>query len=214
MYQGGSDRFLGPCDPICVADESFGVDFEAEVAVITNDVPLGITPAQARSHIKLLALVNDISLRNLIPSELAKGFGFVQGKPASTLAPVAVTPDELRESWDGARVHLPLRTYWNGKLFGDPDAGADMQFDFPQLISHAARTRCLTAGTLIGSGTVSNVDRTRGCSCIAERRVLEILDTGEAMTPFMGYGDRVRIEMRDNQGKSIFGAIEQEVQQC
>lgn len=214
MYQGGSDHFLGPRDPICAADQAFGVDFEAEVAVITNDVPLGVTPAQARSHIKLLTLVNDISLRNLIPPELAKGFGFVQGKPASTLAPVAVTPDELGESWDGARIHLPLRTYWNGRLFGDPDAGADMQFDFPQLISHAARTRCLTAGTLIGSGTVSNADRTRGCSCIAERRVLEILDRGEAVTPFMGYGDRVRIEMRDNQGKSIFGAIEQEVRRC
>lgn len=214
MYQGGSDHFLGPQEPICVADDAFGVDFEAEVVVITDDVPLGVTPAQARSHIKLLTLVNDISLRNLIPSELAKGFGFVQGKPASALAPVVVTPDELGRAWDGAKVHLPLRTYWNGKLFGEPDAGEDMQFDFPQLISHAAKTRSLIAGTLIGSGTVSNVDWHRGYSCIVERRVMEIIEEGTAVTPFMSYGDRVRIEMQDSQGRSIFGAIEQEMRRC
>jgi fumarylacetoacetate (FAA) hydrolase len=214
MYQGGSDHFLGPREPIRVAEEAFGVDFEAEVAVITDDVPCGATPAQAREHIKLLTLVNDVSLRNLIPSELAKGFGFLQGKPASTLAPVVVTPEELGSAWDGARVHLPLQTYWNGKLFGEPNAGEDMQFDFPQLISHAARTRRLGAGTLIGSGTVSNDDAARGCSCIVERRVLELLETGEAVTPFMRYGDWVRIEMEDAQGRSIFGAIEQEVRPC
>ncbi|ADE14381.1 fumarylacetoacetate (FAA) hydrolase [Nitrosococcus halophilus Nc 4] len=214
MYQGGSDHFLGPQEPICVADDAFGVDFEAEVVVITDDVPLGVTPAQARSHIKLLTLVNDISLRNLIPSELAKGFGFVQGKPASALAPVVVTPDELGPAWDGAKVHLPLRTYWNGKLFGEPDAGEDMQFDFPQLISHGAKTRSLIAGTLIGSGTVSNVDWHRGYSCIVERRVMEIIEEGAAVTPFMSYGDRVRIEMQDSQGRSIFGAIEQEMRRC
>ncbi|QBQ56053.1 fumarylacetoacetate hydrolase family protein [Nitrosococcus wardiae] len=214
MYQGGSDHFLGPQEPICVADDAFGVDFEAEVVVITDDVPLGVMPAQARSHIKLLTLVNDISLRNLIPSELAKGFGFVQGKPASALAPVVVTPDELGPAWDGAKVHLPLRTHWNGKLFGEPHAGEDMQFDFPQLISHAAKTRRLIAGTLIGSGTVSNVDWNRGYSCIVERRVMEILEKGAAVTPFMSYGDRVRIEMQDSQGRSIFGAIEQEMRRC
>ncbi|ABA57928.1 Fumarylacetoacetate (FAA) hydrolase [Nitrosococcus oceani ATCC 19707] len=211
MYQGGSDYFLGPRESIRVMDEAFGVDFEAEVVVITDDVPLGITPAHASSHIKLLTLVNDISLRHLIPAELAKGFGFVQGKPASALAPVVVTPDELGEAWDGAKVHLPLRTYWNGKLFGEPEAGEDMQFDFPQLISHAAKTRSLSAGTLIGSGTVSNVDWRRGYSCIAECRVMEIIARGSAATPFMSYGDRVRIEMEDRHGRSIFGAIEQEV---
>lgn len=214
MYQGLSDHFLGPRDPICVADEAFGVDFEAEVVVITDDVPLGVTPAQAQSHIKLLTLINDISLRNLIPPELAKGFGFVQGKPASALAPVAVTPDELGRAWDGAKIYLPLRTYWNGKLFGEPNAGEDMQFDFPQLVSHAAKTRRLMAGTLIGSGTVSNADQNRGYSCIVECRVVEILAGGAAVTPFMSYGDQVRIEMQDSQGKSIFGAIEQELQQC
>ncbi|MFQ6024633.1 MAG: fumarylacetoacetate hydrolase family protein, partial [Acidiferrobacterales bacterium] len=214
MYQGGSDDFLGPRDPICVADEQWGIDFEAEVAVLTDDVSMGINPAEASGHIKLLMLVNDVSLRSLIPSELTKGFGFLHGKPASAFSPVAVTPDELGEAWDGAKVHLPLVTSLNDKMFGNPDAGKDMQFDFPSLVSHAARTRRLGAGTIVGSGTISNVDRARGCSCIAEQRVLEIIDTGKAVTPFMHYGDRVRIEMLDESGKTIFGAIEQEVQPC
>ncbi|MFQ5993665.1 MAG: fumarylacetoacetate hydrolase family protein [Acidiferrobacterales bacterium] len=212
MYQGGSDDFLGPRDSIFVADEKWGVDFEAEVSVITDDVPMGAAPSEARGHIKLLMLVNDVSLRNLIPAELAKGFGFLHGKPASAFSPVAVTPDELGETWDGGKVHLPLLTLLNDELFGNPDTGADMQFDFPALVSHAAKTRRLSAGTIVGSGTISNEDLTRGCSCIAERRVLEIIDTGKAVTPFMHYGDRVRIEMLDSSGASIFGAIEQVVQ--
>lgn len=214
MYQGASDRFLGPRDPILAADEAFGVDFESEVAVITDDVPQGVSPQQARQHIKLVTLVNDVSLRNLIPPELSKGFGFLQGKPASTMAPVVVTPDELGVAWDGAKVHLPLCSYWDDVLFGEPQAGKDMQFDFPRLISHAARTRDLTTGTVVGSGTVSNYDPSRGCSCIAERRVLEIIEKGVPVTPFMGYGDRVRIEMADGRGRSIFGAIIQTVQPC
>ncbi|MEN8259693.1 MAG: fumarylacetoacetate hydrolase family protein [Pseudomonadota bacterium] len=214
MYQGGSDGFLGPNDPIHTASEQWGVDFEAEVAVVTDDVPLGVSFTEAAPHIKLLTLVNDVSLRNLIPPELAKGFGFVQGKPPSAFSPVAVTPDELGDAWDGGKVHLPLITHWNGKLFGKPDAGADMHFDFPRLISHAAMTRSLSAGTIVGSGTVSNQDRTKGCSCIVEKRVLEILENGSADTSFMAYGDRVRIEMLDRQGMSIFGAIEQELMPC
>lgn len=214
MYQGGSDGFLGPREPICVADEGWGIDFEAEVAVVTDDVPMGIAPAQADSHVKLLMLVNDVSLRNLIPQELAKGFGFLHGKPASAFSPVAVTPDELGSAWDGGKVNRPLLTYWNDKLFGHPEAGVDMQFDFSALISHAAKTRSLSTGTIIGSGTVSNRDTGRGCSCIVEKRVLEIIETGAPATPFMAYGDRVRIEMLDEQGLSIFGAIEQEVRPC
>lgn len=212
IYQGGSDAFIGPHDPIYVADEAWGADFEGEVAVVTDDVPMGVTPANAARHIKLLMLVNDVSLRNLIPSELAKGFGFVNGKPASAFSPVAVTPDELNTAWDGAKVHLPLVSYLNDKLVGNPDAGRDMQFDFPTLIAHAAKTRELGAGTIIGSGTVSNSDEARGCSCLIERRVLEIVETGRAVTPFMRYGDHLRIEMLDGQGKTVFGAIEQTVQ--
>ena len=214
MYQGGSDSFLGPADPICVANEACGVDFEAEVVVVTDDVSMDIQPKMAADHIKLLMLVNDVSLRNLIPSELAKGFGFLHGKPSSAFSPVAVTPDELGEAWDGSKVHLPLITHWNDRLFGNPDAGADMQFDFPTLISHAAKTRNLSAGTIIGSGTVSNVDETRGCSCIVEKRVLEIIKNGKPSTPFMRSGDRVRIEMLAEQGDSIFGAIDQEMRVC
>jgi fumarylacetoacetate (FAA) hydrolase len=211
MYQGGSDDLLGPRDHIAALDEEWGIDFEAEVAVITDDVPMGISPGAAASHIKLLVLVNDVSLRNLIPAELAKGFGFVHGKPASTLSPVAVTPDEFGAAWDGARVHLPLSCRVNGESIGEPLAGEDMQFGFPELIAHAAKSRRLGPGTLIGSGTVSNRDASRGCACLAERRVLELLEKGEVGTPFLEFGDRVRLEMRDAGGQSVFGAIDQEV---
>lgn len=213
MYQGGSDAFIGPMDPIVVRDESFGIDFEAEVAIITDDVNLGITPNQAEQHIRLLMLVNDVSLRNLIPDELAKGFGFFQSKPASSFSPVAITPDELENHWDGKRVHLPLSSHLNGQLFGQPNAGIDMTFSFPELIAHAAKTRTLTAGTIIGSGTVSNTDRSQGSSCIAEQRMLEVLAHGKAITPFMAFGDRIRIEMKNEKGLSLFGAIDQEVKQ-
>ncbi|KTC68068.1 fumarylacetoacetate hydrolase [Legionella birminghamensis] len=212
MYQGGSDAFLGPRDPIPVRDEAYGIDFEAEVAVITDDVPMGITPEAAIKHIKLLMLVNDVSLRNLIPDEIAKSFGFFQSKPASSFSPFAVTPDELGQYWDGNRLHLPLISHLNGLLFGQPDAGTDMTFSFPQLIAHAAKTRHLAAGTIIGSGTVSNTDRSKGSSCIAERRMLEVLEQGKPSTPFMRFGDRIRIEMLDDRQQSIFGAIDQVVQ--
>src|SRR5205085_11510384 len=183
MYQGGSDSFLGPCDPILTADESWGIDFEGEVAVITDDVPMEIDASHAEKHIKLLMLVNDVSLRNLIPAELAKGFGFFQSKPASAFSPVAVTPDELGEAWSDGKVHLPLSVYLNGELFGAPNAGEDMTFSFPQLIAHAAKTRFLGAGSIIGSGTVSNTDPSRGSCCIAERRTREQLEQGSAKTP-------------------------------
>jgi fumarylacetoacetate (FAA) hydrolase len=214
MYQGGSDTFLGARDPIVVKNESWGIDFEAEVAVITDDVPMGVSPDEAAVHIRLLALVNDVSLRNLIPTELAKGFGFLNGKPSSGFSPVAVTPDELGAAWDGTRLHGALQVYWNGDRFGHADAGADMQFDFAKLISHAAKTRSLQAGTIIGSGTVSNRNLNKGFSCIAEKRVVEVIEKGEATTPFMRFGDRVRIEMTDEQGDSIFGAIDQLVEPC
>lgn len=209
MYQGGSDDFIPPHDPILAVDETHGIDFEAEVAVITDDVPMGINAEQAQSHIKLLMLVNDVSLRNLIPDELAKGFGFFQSKPASSFSPVAVTPDELDPAWDGKRLHLPLFSYLNNELFGQPNAGVDMTFSFPQLIAHAAKTRNLRAGCIIGSGTVSNLDRSKGSSCLAERRMLEILADGKPSTQFMRFGDRIRIEMRNQDGQSIFGAIDQ-----
>ncbi len=212
MYQGGSDGFLGPMDPIIVTDESYGIDFEAEVAVITDDVPMNVALKEAKKHIKLLMLVNDVSLRNLIPNELAKGFGFFQSKPASSFSPIAVTPDELGSHWDGQRVHLPLYSYLNGELFGQPNAGIDMTFSFPELIAHAAKTRYLSAGTIIGSGTVSNTDRSRGSSCIAEKRMLEVLNEGKAKTPFMKFGDTICIEMTNEHGQSVFGAIEQTVQ--
>ncbi len=214
MYQGGSDTFLGPCDPIVVQNESWGIDFEAEVAVITDDVPMGISPDDAGDRIRLLVLVNDVSLRNLIPAELEKGFGFLNGKPSSAFSPVAVTPDELGDAWDGARMHGPLQVYWNGDRFGDADAGADMHFDFARLISHAAKTRRLLAGTILGGGTVSNRDSARGFSCIAEKRVMEVIEKGQATTPFMRFGDRVRIEMSNERGESIFGAIDQMVEPC
>lgn len=211
MYQGGSDGFLAPRDPILAASEDWGIDFEAEVAVITGDVPMGTPPERVGARIRLVVLVNDVSLRNLIPGELAKGFGFFQSKPASALAPVAVTPAELGTAWDGRRLHGPLTTHLNGALFGRPDAGVDMMFDFPTLIAHAAKTRSLGAGTIIGSGTVSNRDRATGSSCIAERRAIETIDNGAARTPFLRFGDRLTIEMLDADGRSIFGAIDQEV---
>lgn|SRR3990167_1143555 len=211
MYQGGSDSFLGPQDDIPLYDENDGLDFEAEVAVITTDVPMGMTPAQAENTICLLMLVNDVSLRHLIPNELAKGFGFFQSKPSSSFSPVAVTPDELQNAWDGKKVYLSLVSHLNEKLFGSPNAGIDMTFDFPTLITHAAKTRRLCAGTIIGSGTVSNYDRSKGSSCIAEKRMLEILSSGKASTPFMQAGDRITIEMFDANKQSIFGAIHQKV---
>ncbi|HEM6987024.1 TPA: fumarylacetoacetate hydrolase family protein [Legionella pneumophila] len=209
MYQGGSDAFLGPRDPILVSSEAYGIDFESEVAVITDDVPMGIDHTNTAHHIKLLMLVNDVSLRNLIPEELAKGFGFFQSKPASSFSPVAITPDELGSYWDGQRVNLPLISHLNEQLFGQPNAGVDMTFSFPELIQHAAKTRFLTAGTIIGSGTVSNLDRSKGSSCIAEKRMLEMIEFGQAKTPFMRFGDRIRIEMLDGQGYSLFGSIDQ-----
>ncbi len=213
MYQGCSDSMIGPCDDIEAASEAWGIDFEGEVAVITDDVPMGIPAEAAMAHIKLLVLVNDVSLRNLIPGELAKGFGFFQSKPASAFSPVAVTPDELGNSWDGCKVRLPLRVLLNDTVFGEPDAGTDMTFDFPQLIAHAARTRHLAAGTIVGSGTVSNIDRSRGSACIAERRMLEQIADGKPSTPFLRFGDRVRIEMLDPKGRTIFGTIDQKVVQ-
>ncbi|HWP94550.1 MAG TPA: fumarylacetoacetate hydrolase family protein [Gammaproteobacteria bacterium] len=212
MYQAASDGFLAPTEPIRMADEAWGIDFESEVAVITGDVPMGVTPQEAGRYIRLLVLVNDVSLRNLIPDELAKGFGFLQSKPRSALSPVAVTPDELGPAWRDGKVDLPLVTYLNGERFGFPECAVDMQFDFPRLIAHAAKTRPLVAGTLVGSGTVANEDESRGSSCIAERRMLEIIKTGKATTPFMKFGDRVRIEMLDPEGRSIFGAIDQLVE--
>jgi len=212
MYQGGSDAFIGPGDPIVAVDEAHGIDFEAEVAIITDDVPMGVNKENAAQHIKLILLVNDVSLRNLMPDELAKGFGFFQSKPASSFSPVAITPDELGSCWDGKRVNLPLISYLNNSLFGEPQAGIDMTFSFPELIQHAAKTRMLSAGTIIGSGTVSNLDRSKGSSCIAEKRMLEILEQGQPITPFMRFGDTIKIEMLDMQGNSIFGAIDQRVE--
>lgn len=211
MYQGGSDAFLGPTDPILVENEDWGYDFEAEIAVITDDVPMAIPQDKAGAHIKLLMLVNDVSLRNLIPDELAKGFGFFQSKPSSAFSPVSVTPDELGDAWHDCKVCLPLETRLNGKVFGRPDAGVDMTFNFAQLIGHAARTRPLGAGTIIGSGTVSNTDRGKGSSCIAERRMIELLEHGAPKTPFLTHGDRVSIQMYDTNQQSIFGAIDQTV---
>jgi fumarylacetoacetate (FAA) hydrolase len=214
MYQGASDNMLGARDPIEVASEDWGIDFEAEVGVITDDVEYGVSVKGAAAHIKLIVLINDVSLRNLIPDELAKGFGFLHGKPASAFSPVAVTPDELGMAWEDSKLHLPLKVYWNGQLFGHADAGVDMQFSFARLIHHAAKSRKLAAGTIIGSGTVSNYDPTAGCSCIVEKRVVEIIETGMAVTEYMRFDDKIRIEMLDETGDSIFGAIEQEVSPC
>ncbi len=221
MYQGCSDSFLAPTDPISAATEAWGIDFEAEIAVITGDVPMGVSAEAARGQIRLLMLVNDVSLRNLIPAELGKGFGFFQSKPASSFSPVAVTPDELGDSWDGGKLHRPLVTTLNGEPFGKPDAGVDMTFDFPTLIAHAAKTRHLAAGSIIGSGTVSNkLDGGPGkpvgaggvgYSCLAELRMIETIEHGAPKTPFMRFGDRVRIELFDKDGASVFGAIDQQV---
>jgi fumarylacetoacetate (FAA) hydrolase len=211
MYQGCSDSFIGPCEEIRLPSEEQGIDFEAEVVVITDDVPMGIDAKAALSHIQLVGLVNDVTLRNLVPGELAKGFGFFQSKPASSFSPVFVTPDELGTHWREGKLHLPLRSILNGKLFGEPNAGVDMTFDFGTLLSHCAKTRHLCAGTILGSGTVSNLDRSKGSSCLAEKRTLETIESGKPSTPFMKFGDRIRIEMVDAQGRSIFGAIDQEV---
>jgi fumarylacetoacetate (FAA) hydrolase len=223
MYQGGSDSFLGPRDPILMAEESYGIDMEGEVAVIVDDVPAGASAEICAKAIRLVMLVNDVSLRNLIPAELAKGFGFFQSKPSSAFSPVAVTPDELGDAWDGGRLHLPLQVDLNGRPFGRAEAGVDMTFDLPSLIAHAAKTRPLCAGTIIGSGTVSNRDTSGGpgkpvaegglgYSCIAEIRMIETLAEGKPSTPFMQFGNTVRIEMKNKAGHSIFGAIEQTVQ--
>lgn len=222
IYQGGSDSFLAPRAPIVMPeDEAFGIDMEGEVAVVVDDVPMGVSTEEARRAIRLVMLVNDVSLRGLVPAELAKGFGFFQSKPSSAFSPVAVTPDELGEAWDGGKLHLPLLVDYNGKPFGRANAGIDMTFDFGQLIAHAAKTRPLVAGTIIGSGTVSNKldggpgkpvrEGGAGYSCIAEIRVIETIEGGSPKTPFMKFGDTVRIEMKDKSGHSIFGAIEQTV---
>jgi fumarylacetoacetate (FAA) hydrolase len=223
IYQGGSDAWLGPREPIRLAEEAWGIDFEAEVAVIVDDLPMGATCEQAAAAIRLVMLVNDVSLRNLVPGELAKGFGFFQSKPASAASPVAVTPEELGAAWDGGKVHLPMLVSLNGQSFGRAEAGEDMTFDFPDLIAHAARTRRLAAGSIIGSGTVSNRDGEggpgtpvaeggRGYSCIAEQRTVETLRHGAPRTPFLRFGDSLRIEMRDGTGRSVFGAIEQRLE--
>jgi fumarylacetoacetate (FAA) hydrolase len=213
VYQGGSGTFLGPRDPIAHFSDAWGIDFESEVCVIVDDVPMGTTAAQALGHIRLLMLANDVTLRALVPDELEKGFGFFVSKPSTAFSPFAVTPDELGSAWHDGRVHLPLRTTWNGKLFGDPNAGPEMHFSFLDLIAHAAKTRKLTAGTIVGSGTVSNADPARGASCIAEVRVREKIDCGMIQTPFMRFGDTVEIEMFTSDGASIFGSISQRVVQ-
>jgi fumarylacetoacetate (FAA) hydrolase len=222
MYRGASDEFIGPCDPIRAADTAWGIDLEAEVAVVVTDVPQGATPAQTAPLIRLFMLVNDVSLRNLIPGELAKGFGFLQSKGQTAFSPVAVTPDELGAAFDGKKVHLPLLSQINGKPFGRPNAGVDMTFDFPTLVAHAVKTRPLKGGAIVGSGTVSNRDADGGpgkpvpeggvgYSCLAEIRTVETILHGAPKTPYLNFGDRVRIEMNDAKGASIFGAIDHEV---
>ncbi|GAB2625973.1 fumarylacetoacetate hydrolase family protein [Novilysobacter erysipheiresistens] len=212
MYQAVSAGFLGPRDPVRVPSEDYGIDLEAELVVVTDDVPMALTPEQAAGHIQLIGLVNDVSLRKLIPGELAKGFGFVQSKPRSGLSPVFVTPDELGDVWRDSKVHLPLLTHVNGKWFGAPEAGVDMQFNFAQLVAHVTKTRPLSAGTIVGSGTIANEDTSLGASCFAELRTVETLRDGKPSTPFMSFGDTVRIEMLDKAGNSIFGAIEQRIE--
>lgn len=214
MYQGTSSGFLGPQDPILVSSEDYGIDLEAEVVVITDDLPMAVSVADAAAHIQLIGLINDVSLRFLIPDELAKGFGFLHSKPRSALSPVFVTPDELGDAWIDSKLHRPLLTHYNGTWFGAPEAGVDMQFNFAQLIAHAAKTRPLSAGTIVGSGTVANEDTSLGASCFAEQRTVEALRDGKPSTPFMSFGDRVRIEMLDRDGASIFGAIEQSIQKA
>ena len=211
MYQGGSDDFIGPCDDMVVASEAFGIDFEAEVAVITADVPMGTSPSQALEGIRLVMLANDVSLRHLIPDELAKGFGFFQSKPATAFSPVAVTLDELGDVWKGGRLHLTLQSTWNGRKVGMCDAGDEMTFHFGQLIAHICKTRNVRAGSVIGSGTVSNKDWSHGYSCIAEKRAIETIEDGKPKTEFMKFGDTIRIEAKGKDGQSMFGAIEQTV---
>jgi fumarylacetoacetate (FAA) hydrolase len=219
MYQGGSDDFLGPCDDVLVPSEAFGIDFEAEVAVITGDVPMGATPDQALEGIRLLMLANDVSLRNLIPPELAKGFGFFQSKPATAFSPVAVTPDEVGDAWQGGRLHLTLQSTWNGRKVGMCEAGPEMTFHFGQLIAHVCKTRNVRAGSIVGSGTVSNkgveqngrMEWPKGYSCIAEKRAIETIQDGQPSTEFMKFGDTIRIEMKGKDGQSIFGAIDQAI---
>jgi fumarylacetoacetate (FAA) hydrolase len=211
MYQGGSDDFLGPCDDAPFASTDWGIDFEAEIAVVTGDLPMGVAPEAALEGVRLLVLVNDWSLRHLIPGELAKGFGFFQSKPATAFGPVAVTPDELGPAWRDGRVHLPVNSHWNGVRVGHCDAGPEMTFHFGQLIAHMGKTRNVRAGSIVGSGTVSNKDWARGYSCIAEKRAIETIDSGAPQTQFMQYGDTIRIEMIGADGQSLFGAIEQRV---
>ena len=211
MYQGGSDDFLGPRQPIVCPSEDFGIDFEAEIAVITGDVAMGSTPEAALEGIRLVMLANDVSLRHLVPAELAKGFGFFQSKPATAFSPVAATPDELGAAWQGGRVHLNLESVWNGKRVGLCDAGPEMTFHFGQLIAHIGKTRNVRAGSIVGSGTVSNKDWSRGYSCIAEKRAIETIESGAPKTEFMKYGDTIRIEMKGPDGQSVFGAIDQAV---
>jgi fumarylacetoacetate (FAA) hydrolase len=213
MYMGASDAFIGANEDVLAESEDWGIDFEAEVVVFTDDVPAGIKAQRARTHIKLVALVNDVSLRNLIPAELAKQFGFYQSKPQTSFTPVAVTPDELGDAWDGAKLHLPLITTLNGTKVGSPNAGVDMTFDFGQLIQHAAKSRALMAGTVIGSGTVANQGSPDGSCCLAEVRCLETIADGKPSTPFMSFGDRIEIDMKDSHGNSIFGRIDQRIKQ-
>ena len=211
MYQAVSDGFLGPRDPIAMADPEWGIDFESEIGVICDDIAMGASPDECADHIQLVTILNDVSLRNLIPGELAKGFGFLQSKPRSALAPIVATPDELGDAWKDSKLCRPLVTHLNGELFGEPDAGEDMQFSFAELLAHAAKSRPLAAGTILGSGTIANQDTSKGASCLAEKRMLEIIADGEAKTPFLQYGDTVRIDMTDEDGNSYFGFIEQEV---
>jgi len=219
MYQGGSDDFIGPCDDVVVPSEAFGIDFEAEVAVVTGDVPMGCTPEQALDGIRLLMLVNDVSLRNLIPAELAKGFGFFQSKPATAFGPVAVTLDEVGDAWDKGRLHLTMQSTWNGRTVGLCEAGPEMTFHFGQLIAHIGKTRNVRAGSIVGSGTVSNkgveangrTEWPKGYSCIAEKRCIETIQDGKPATDFMKFGDTIRIEMKGRDGQSVFGAIDQKV---
>ncbi len=211
MYQATSAGFYGPRDPILAASEEWGIDLEAEVVVVTDDVPMGVTARDAERHIQLVGLINDVSLRNLIPPELAKGFGFLQSKPRSALSPVLATPDELGDAWRDAKLHLPMRTWINGRWFGEAEAGVDMQFSFAELVAHAAKTRPLAAGTIVGSGTIANQDTAKGASCLAEQRTVETLRDGKPSTPFLKFGDRVQIDVTDANGASLFGAIEQTV---
>jgi fumarylacetoacetate (FAA) hydrolase len=214
MYQATSAGFLGPRDPVLVPSEDYGIDLEAEVVVITDDVPMAADAVVASRHIQLVGLINDVSLRGLIPNELAKGFGFLQSKPRSALSPVFVTPDELGDMWQDDKLHLPMRTWINGQWFGEAECGIDMQFNFAQLVAHAAKTRPLTAGTIVGSGTIANEDTGKGASCLAEQRTVETLRDGKPTTPFLKFGDSIRIDVTDEDGRSIFGSIEQTIQQA